>query len=157
MSTNNQFGTRSDAGDERTDLIAAGESAEQDAGVEEALRNFKLSVHAWSEAQYGRPRVAETPIHHRTWRLAAGWAMACVLVAGGAAGGVFEHIHKQQAAAQIAVQAQRARQEQLAAAEQRVHEQDQKLMATVDTEISQEVPSAMEPLADLMEDSGGTQ
>ena len=152
MSTKNQFGTADGARNEPAGPIAAGECAEQDTVAKQALDNFRLSVHAWSEAAYRSVRTAERTVRHRSWRLAAGWAMAGVLVAGGVTGGVFEHAHRQRAAAAVAAQQQQARRQQLAAARQR--QQDQKLMATVDSEISQEVPSAMEPLADLMEDSG---
>lgn len=153
MSAKNQFGNRPDATEERARLTA-GESAEQDEPVRQALRSFKLSIDAWSEAAHSRPRAVQATIRRRSWRLAAGWAMACVLVAGSAAGGVLEHVHRQQVAAEAAAQAQRARQQQMAAAKQQASEQDQKLMASVDNDISQEVPSAMEPLAELMEDSG---
>ena len=162
MSTKEQFekrldGTGLDAGEEHAALMAAGDGVEQDTVLEQALRNFKLSVRAWSEAAYSRPRVAQMAVRHRSWRLAAGWAMACVLVAGSVSGGVIEHVHQRQAAARAAAarvqELQRERQEQMAAARQR-QVQDQKLMTTVDTDISQEVPSAMEPLADLMENSG---
>ncbi|MGH9600503.1 MAG: hypothetical protein ACRD27_11610 [Terracidiphilus sp.] len=160
MNIKNQFGSLPDAEDQRTGLNAAlneaGDSTEQDPLVEQALRNFKASVLAWSEASYSRPRAVETANRARSWRRAASWAMACVLFAGGVSGGVFEHVRQQRAAEQIAAQAQRARQEQLAAAERRAQARNQKLMATVDTDISQEVPSAMEPLADLME-NGGTE
>jgi len=157
MSLKNQFGKRLDAGDERAALVAAGDGAEQDTVLEQALRNFKSSVRAWSEAAYSRPRAAQMTARHGSWRLAARWAMACVLVAGGVTGGVFEHVQQQQAAARAAAvkaqELQRERQQQLAVARQR-QLQDQKLMTAVDTDISQEVPSAMEPLADLMQNGG---
>ncbi len=152
MSPNYQFGKMPDPGDGRTGL-KAGESAELDALVNEALENFRSSVRAWSEAAYSRLRTADTAVRRRSWRLAAGWAMACVLVAGGVTGGLMEQHARQQAAARLAAQKQEAlREQQLAAA--RVRQQNQRLLATVDTDISQEVPSAMEPLAALMEDNG---
>ena len=163
MSEKNQFGTRLDGtgldatGFDATGFDAgdgAGQDVVQDTVLEQALRNFKLSVRAWSEAAYSRPRAAQMTARHRSWRLAAGWAMACVLVAGTVTGGVFERAEQQRAVRAAAVKAQQA-QQQLAAARQR-QLQDQKLMTAVDTDISQEVPSAMEPLADLMQD-GETQ
>ena len=47
----------------------------------EALRNFKASVDAWSEAAYSRPRTVAATKRH-SWRLAAGWALGCVLAFG---------------------------------------------------------------------------
>jgi len=72
--------------------------AEQDPELNEALRDFRLSVHAWSEAVYVRPRAVVEHAQRRIWRLATGWALGCVLVAGGAFGGFYGHLHRQQAA-----------------------------------------------------------
>lgn len=122
-----------------------------DADLQQVLGDFKASVHAWSEAAYNRPRRAQA-IRRRSWRLAAGWAMASVLVAGSLSGGVYEHYHSQELA-RIAA-AQQARQQQLAA-EERMQEEDASLLATVDSEVSRSVPSAMEPLAQLMDEGSG--
>jgi len=153
MSTKKQHGELTAAEVKRAGWEMAGEIGEQDAELKEVLSHFKQSVDAWSAAVYARPRTVEAALEavarRRSWRLAAGWAMALVLVAGGVSGGVFEHVQRQQAA-QRAAAAERAHEQERAAAERR--QQDQKLMATVDTDISQEVPSAMEPLAELMED-----
>ena len=119
-----------------------------EAELQQVLGNFKASVHAWSEAAYSRPRRAQA-IRRRSWRLAAGWAMASVLVAGSLSGGVYEHQHSQELARAAA--ARQARQQQLAA-EERMQEEDASLLATVDSEVSRSVPSAMEPLAQLMDE-----
>jgi len=105
-----------------------------------------LSVHAWSDAEFGKPRTAAKIVRHGGWRLAAGWALGCVLVAGAAGGGVFEHHHQQEMAKAAAA---RAVQQQRLAAEQRAREEED-LLAKVDSDVSREVPSAMEPLAQLM-------
>ena len=124
----------------------------RDQELEQALRSFRLSVHAWSEAAYSRPRTAAAVVRHRTWRLAVGWAMAGVLVAGGLTGGIYEH-HHQQELARMAAAAQAARQRQLAAesAAANARETEADFMARIESDVSQQVPSALEPLAQLME------
>ncbi len=118
-----------------------------DGVLDEALRNFRLSVHAWSEAAYSQPRSAAV-VRKVSWRLVAGWALGCVLALGSLAGGVYERHHRQEAA-RIAAAVQAARQQQMAA-EQRAREEDEDLLAKVDKDVSRAVPSAMEPLAQLM-------
>ena len=125
----------------------AGEEMTPD--LELALREFRLSILAWSEAALSRPRLASaaTP-RRRLWRLAAGWAMSSVLIAGGLSAGVFEH-HLQQvkvAQARIAVQQRLAAEQQA----QQARQEDEELLAKVDNDVSRTVPSAMEPLAQLM-------
>jgi hypothetical protein len=132
---------------------AAGEglNPELDAELDEALRDFRLSVHAWSEAAMNRPRKAPAAApHRRPGRLAVGWALGCVLVAGGVSGGVYEHLHRQELARIAAARA--AEQQRLAAQqrEQQAREEEKDLLAKVDSDVSREVPAAMEPLAQLM-------
>jgi len=119
-----------------------------DRELHQALANFRLSVHAWSEAAYGRPRMAAAAVRRKSWRPAVGWALGCVLAAGSVAGGLYDRHHRREMAQIAAIQA--ARQRQLAAA-RRAREQDANFMAKVDQDVSQEVPSAMEPLAQLMD------
>ncbi|MDE3150585.1 MAG: hypothetical protein KGL37_14030 [Acidobacteriota bacterium] len=126
----------------------AGDEA-QDRELEQTLRNFRLSVHAWSEAAYSRPRTAAEVVRHRAWRLAVGWALGGVLVAGSVGGGVYEYRHRQELA-RIAAAERETRQQQLAAAE-RARESEAELMARIDSDVSQQVPSALEPLAQLMD------
>ena len=116
--------------------------------LEQALKNFRLSVHAWSAAELSRERPAlKVARRRRSWRLSAAWALAAALAAGGVAtGGVYER-HQQQlriaAAARVAEQQRVAREMQA-----RAEEED--LLAKVDSDVSRAVPSAMEPLAQLM-------
>jgi hypothetical protein len=118
-----------------------------DADLQQALANFRSSVHAWSEAAYSRSRGALAASgRRRVWRLAAGWALGCALVAGGVSGGFYER-HQRQETARIAAAHEAERQRQLAA--QRAREEDE-LLAKVDSDVSRQVPSAMEPLAQLM-------
>ncbi|MFZ1084011.1 MAG: hypothetical protein WAN35_03475 [Terracidiphilus sp.] len=117
--------------------------------LEAAIGEFRLSVHAWSEAAMSRPRPALAAAPRRqVWRLTAGWALGCVLVAGGLTAGVFEH-HQQQM--KIA-QARLVEQQRLAAeqSQKQARQDDEELLAKVDSDISRSVPSAMEPLAQLM-------
>ena len=119
-----------------------------DEAVEQALKNFRQSVLAWSEAEFGRTRAAEKTVRQRSWRLAAGWALSVALVAGSVSGGVYDH-HRQAEMARAAAAA-RAVQQQRATAERLEREDDQDMLAKVDSDVSKEVPSAMEPLAQLM-------
>jgi hypothetical protein len=119
-----------------------------DREVDQALEDFRLSVHAWSEAAYSRPRTATIAEPRGTWRLAATWMLGCLLAAGSLVGGFYERQHDRELARVAAMQA--ARQRRLAAA-QRARMEDANFMVTVDQDVSQEVPSAMEPLAQLME------
>ena len=117
-----------------------------DPELDEALSDFRLSVCAWSDAEYAKPRIAAKPARQRSWRPAAGWALGCVLMAGGLSGGVYER-HQRQEMARIA--AARSAERQRLAAAQSGREEDE-LLAKVDSDVSREVPSAMEPLAQLM-------
>lgn len=122
----------------------------RDLALNEALANFRASVRAWSEAELSRPRTAVKTVRQRGWRLAAGWALGCALLAGGAGGGVYEH-HERQEQARVAA-ARIAEQQRLVAAE-RARDAEEDLLAKVDQDVSQEVPNAMEPLAQLMDDA----
>jgi hypothetical protein len=116
--------------------------------LEQALKDFRLSVCAWSEAAYSRPRTVAQVVRRRSWRLAAGWALGCVLVAGGVSGGVFER-HQRQEIARAAAQQRLAQERQRLVLEEQAREEEH-LLAEVDRDVSREVPSAMEPLAQLM-------
>jgi hypothetical protein len=124
-----------------------------DAEMQDVLKDFRLSVHATSDAAYNRPRTAVLAVRHRSWRLAAGWALGCVLVAGSASGLVYDRHHKQVVARQ-AEAARQAEQKRLLAQEQarldQAREEEEDLLAKVDSDVSREVPSAMEPLAQLV-------
>jgi len=128
----------------------AGEA--EDPVLEQALKNFKASVDAWSEAAMSRPRTVKVVRH--SWRLAAGWAMGCVLAVGSLTGALYERQMRQEQARIAAAKAaaHKAAQQRLAAMEQVSGESDQDLLATVDSDISQAVPAAMEPLAQLMDE-----
>lgn len=119
----------------------------EDQALDQALKNFRLSVHAWSEAAYSNPRcIAAAAPHGRTWKLAVTWALGCVLAAGMAFGGLQERQHRLEMA-RIAAQRNAEQQRQLS--EERAREAED-LLAKVDSDVSREVPNAMEPLAQLM-------
>lgn len=131
----------------RTDRMA---EESMDAVLEQALSNFRLSVHACSDAAYSRPQweLRAAP-RHRVWRLAAGWALACSLLAGGVSTEIYvQHQRQAEQAAQLAA-ARLAEHERLMA-DMRAREAEN-LLANVDMDVSREVPSALEPLADLMD------
>ena len=119
-----------------------------DPSLKQALGEFKASVHAWSEAAYSRPRTARH-IVHRTWRMAAGWGLASLLLAGTISGGIYEH-HRQAEAQRVAAQ-EAAHQREVAAQQAREEaQQEEDMLASVDTAVSREVPSAMEPLVEIL-------
>lgn len=125
---------------------AGGAEAELEPELRQALGEFRLSVHAWSDAAYGRERSVSVAAPRRSWGLAAGWALGCALVVGGLSDGVYQH-HHSQVLAQIARQQQIERQKQAALEKE---QEEEALLASVDTDVSREAPSAMEPLAQLM-------
>ncbi len=135
-----------------------------------ALKHFKASVDAWSEAAYSRPRTASVETRH-SWRLAASWALGCLLAAGSLAGALYERHERQESARVAAIKAteQKAALEHKAAVQpvavkvdavkhpvaiKRATDEDENLLATVDSDVSRQVPSAMEPLAQMMESDG---
>ncbi|HEY1256731.1 MAG TPA: hypothetical protein VGF01_18315 [Terracidiphilus sp.] len=115
--------------------------------VELALREFRLYVHAWSEAAMSRPRLASAP-QRQLWRLAAGWALSSLLIVGGVTAGVYGHHRQQLRIAQARTVEQQRRFALQQAPQARLTDED--LLAKVDSDISQTVPSAMEPLAQMM-------
>ena len=124
-----------------------GREPDLDPELARTLADFKASVHAWSDAAFTRPRAVHPAIIHRTWRLAAGWAMASVLIAGAGSALMYEN-HQRVQQARIAAAARAAEQQRQLAAQRAQKEED--LMYKVDTDVSREVPDAMEPLAALM-------
>jgi hypothetical protein len=129
-----------------------------EAGLEHALRNFRANVHAWSEAELSRPRAISPASHRHGWRFAAAWALGCLIAAGTLSAGLYQY-HRSQLLTSMVHQPP-IQQEQLQARPSIVSapavQGDEGLMAAVDNDVSRPVPSAMEPLAQLM-DEGGNQ
>jgi hypothetical protein len=121
--------------------------------LREALSDFKLSVDAWSEAMISRPREAQTPAR-TSWAAINKWVLGCVVFAGTVSSALYQN-HKQVETARL--EAARVAQQQRAteaARNAKMNEED--LMADVDSEVAQQVPSALEPMATLMaEDTQG--
>jgi hypothetical protein len=142
-----------------------------------ALEHFKASVNAWSEAAYCRPRTVVKTARH-TWRMAASWALGCLLAAGSLAGGLYERHVRQESARIAGMKAALKAAEQKAALERtapgqsvqpvaaaitnkrqptavkRAASENEDLLATVDSDVSRQVPAAMEPLAQMIDSSG---
>ena len=130
-----------------------GNVAEEPGELDEALTNFRLCVHAWSEAALSRQRTAVAPVAPRkVWRLALGWALGCVLVAGGASAGIWQHQQREMRNVAARVAEQQRLHEQLVAQQrsQQTRQEDEDLLAKVDSDVSREIPTAMEPLAQLI-------
>jgi len=123
-----------------------------DPALQATLANFRLSVHAWADAAAARPRPlrAVSPHRSRLWRLAAGCALGCVLLAGSVSTGLYQHHQKEIGIAQ-AREAEHQRQLAAARATQQARDEED-LLAKVDSDIARQTPSAMEPLARLMSD-----
>ena len=113
------------------------------------LADFRASVHAWSDAASTCRRAVHPAIIHRTWRLAVGWAMSAVLIAGAGSALMYEN-HQRVEQARIAAAARAAEQQRQLAAQRAQKEED--LMYKVDADVSRDVPDAMQPLAALMAD-----
>lgn len=124
----------------------------------QALGNFRAAVHGWSnelmdQQADGHETVASyegRPVQRHVWRLAAAWSLTVVLAAGAVSGALYER-HDQQVQAQLMHQRMLEQQRELAAQKAKAEED---LLAKVESDISREVPSAMEPLAQLMVNDG---
>lgn len=125
-----------------------------DPAIDRVLQDFRSSAHAWSEAAYNRPGQRmdlEPRMGWMAWRKAAVWVLASMLIVVGGGGGFLEHQHRQE---QARIGAAREAEHQRQIEEQRAREAEQEL-AKVDSEVSREVPHALEPLAQLMTDDNG--
>jgi hypothetical protein len=121
--------------------------------IEQALGEFRSSVKAWSEATLRQPMAAAAPAPRGlAWRGRLAWALGFVLAIGATSGAIYEN-HHQRVLAWQAQQRVVKLQEQRAQAARQAAEMDQ-LMANVDSDVSQEVPDALEPLAQMMTETG---
>jgi hypothetical protein len=146
------------------------EASDQELGqeVEQALKNFRASVHAWSDAEFTRSRAVKAP-QSSLWRWlaapAVSWAAAAVLAF--TAVGVPVAVHREHQA-QVVAQQRAEEQEHQRVLQEKAQEKaamqmaalqmtaidDDKLLQHVDEDITQSTPDAMEPLASLMRTSG---
>lgn len=134
-----------------------------EAGIEQALRNFRGSVKAWSDAEFMKPHEVRRSRWSALWmtltRPAVSGAMAAVLAAASIGVPVAVVHHGQVVAEQRQEAANRInrinRQKAIEAQEHAAQAvDDADLMTEVDSDIAQEAPDAMQPLASLMSDSG---
>jgi uncharacterized protein HemX len=124
---------------------------EMEPELREAIGNFKSSIDAWSDSAISRPRQVSAPARIG-WDLVTKWALACAVFIATVSGGVYQN-YRQQESAKIET-ARMAQQQRELAAQRATEEAD--LMARVDNDIAREVPSALEPLASLMDENQGT-
>jgi hypothetical protein len=128
----------------------AAQTAEWDAmdvEMKQAIGDFKASVHAWSDAALSRPRIATHAVAHHGLRLGMVWAMAMVLLTGGVSGSLY--VHHRNVVEKQAELARRQEEQQRLVAAQRAR-QEEILLSNVDSDLSRQVPQALEPLAQLM-------
>lgn len=137
--------------DENWKLDRGEDGLEMEPELREAIGNFKSSVEAWSDAALSRPRQAVAPARsHRAWM--AKWALGSLVFVATVTGGVYQNQRQQEFAK---AEAARIAEQQHELAAQRAKEEAD-LMARVDNDIAREVPSALEPMASLMDENQGT-
>ena len=146
------------------------EEAKDSPEVKQALKYFKSSMDAWSDAALSRPRMMVETEARSSWRPAAGWALGCLLVAGSVTIAVHHFVQRKTAVPTAQTVRQKPAAQQTAAKQVNVQMQspapvhavakqeagvtDEDLLASVDQDISRQVPAEMEPLAQLMDDNG---
>ncbi len=130
----------------------------QERELAEVLGAFRQSVHAWSDAEFNRERKlvpARRPLFG--FRLAV--ASSLLMIAAGVTGGitVYQHYHDiavtqaRQDAEKKRLADEKARIDKMNQDQMAGHrENDDALLADIDSDIAQESPAAMEPLASLM-------
>ena len=141
----------------------------EDIQVEEALRNFRASIHQWSEQEYVRPRAIErtrwSALRGGFWRMIANPALggtlaAALLITSVGVPVAIQREHK------IAAERQSLLDRQKRELQQRLAEEEAKKSAAnsvddgaflddVDSDIARATPDAMQPLASLMMDGPG--
>ena len=121
--------------DENTKLTAQAESLETlEPELREALGNFKASVDLWSSSMMSRPREAKAPAR-TNWSAVTKWALGCVVFVGTLSGGVYQN-HRQQEAAKAEAARVAEQQQREMAATQLAKEDEENLMANVDSDVA---------------------
>lgn len=118
-------------------------------GMEDVLRDFRASVHAWSEAAYRQRSIAHRPVR-MAFRRSLAWVLSLVGAVGIAGGGIYARHHQQGLARQAEQQAEHQRLVQ----QEHAREEDE-LLASIESDLSRAVPAAMEPLATIPRDAQG--
>ena len=128
----------------------------EDARVEAALKHFRASVHAWSEEEFCKART----VRRSRWSLmmrtvaspAMSWGLVAVLAVAGVGVPMEVHHQRQVEAARImAIEQQKKHDAEEAARLAAIN--DDELLSHVDSDVAQEAPDAMQPLASLMSDT----
>ncbi|MBS1801976.1 MAG: hypothetical protein JST28_01345 [Acidobacteria bacterium] len=132
-------------------FVQRNEDLELEPELREAIGNFKSSLDAWSDNALSRPCEIAAPARVN-WTRITRWALGCAVFIGTVSSGIYEN-HRQQEAAKVEA-ARIAEQQRELVAQHAKEEAD--LMAKVDSDIAREVPSALEPLASLMDENQGT-
>jgi cell division protein FtsL len=135
--------------------------------LDAALKNFRESMHGWSEQEFSKTRVIRRSRWDAAWRAIASpamaWTMSCALLVASVGGSLTIHHERQVEAArqQATLKQQQMEQEKAAmmaenkaAATANSAMDDDELLSHVDSDIAQAAPDAMQPLAILMSDSG---
>jgi hypothetical protein len=137
--------------DENSKIVRSDDGLDVEPKLREAIGNFKSSVDVWSEAMASRPREIVVPAR-KSWKFATKWALGCAVFIATVSGAVYQN-HIQVEGEKI--EAARVAQQQRQLLAERAKEEAE-LMAKVDSDIAREVPSALEPLASLMDENKGT-
>jgi cell division protein FtsL len=133
-----------------------------DAEVEAALRHFKASVHDWSDREFARtrPLIATAPVGFWSWMRSpfVGWALGCAVLLAAVGVPVTVHHERVVVAEHDAVVREQARLDAEAATSRAIENEaasvsDEYLLTHVDSDISQATPDAMQPLAELMNET----
>ena len=142
----------------------------EDIQVEAALRNFRASIHHWSEEELARPRAIERTGWSRFqtgfWRVIANPALggtlaAALLITSVAVPVAIQREHKIAAERQALVEQQKRELQQRLAEEEAKKSaaantvDDGAFLDDVDSDIARATPDAMQPLASLMMDGPG--
>jgi hypothetical protein len=137
--------------DDNANFVRRNDDLELEPELRDAIGDFKSSINSWSESALSQPRVINAP-RGINWAHVSKWALGCAVFVGTVSGGVYES-HRQQELANL--EAARIAQQQRELAAQHLREEAD-LMAKVDSDIAREVPSALEPLASLMDENQGS-
>lgn len=137
-----------------------------DVEMDAALKNFRESVHGWSEQEFSKTRVVRRSRWDAMWRTIAspaiGWTAACALLVASMGGSLAVHHQRQVAINRDLATKQQIEQEKLDVATAATANQadaamnDDELLSHVDSDIAQAAPDAMQPLASMMSDAAMT-
>lgn len=144
-------GTAAQAQFERQDF------AQQERELAEVLGAFRQSAHAWSDAEFNRERKivpARRPLFGFRLAVASTLLMLAASITGGIT--VYQHYHDiavtqaRQDAEKKRLADEKARIDKMNQDQMAGRSNDDALLADIDSDIAQESPAAMEPLASLM-------